>query len=619
MAKPVIFVSYSHLDEIEKDRLLTQIRVLHKADLIDVWSDDRIGAGADWESEINNAMSEAEVAILLISANFLNSDFILRKEVPTLLERRKIEGLIVFPIIAKSCAWKKIDWLTKMNVRPKNGKPIWGSGESDVDYELSVITEEIAEVISKKKNLSGSPAESIDTSLGSTRLSLDLWADLITRTPKLADRILHEEPFLAKDKLFEKLDDFLNASFERGLTVEIYSDLFRTKELVYSTGELRTILLSAVTLNYNTPGPVKWLINETVKALRQDEASSDSIIYKTWEYLCRKYCNHLSEYHRPDVLERISMAAIDLANGRDYDFLYRFFNFLYMQLETDTLSIKKVAEHLQRYDDTLGNNPASNTNFLERLKRLIGIGINISTHGLHDIPPLSLGMAMITDSTYCDYKFESMIFPLTIFDYSKIRGVLPKNLKANPKDPYLFRIISEHNESLFNLLTSEVFSIIELCQQFESNAQYCWDVPTVIEWLALADCEDKSYPWGNTPPTPSHANLHFGKNPSKLRPVGSHPLGISKYGVHDCCGNVHEIVRISFENNFPNDFRLAGGCYQNHDAFSSCQIIRRFKSKKEDNRNNVGLRLIRYDVSDKKKREEVLSKFLNSNQLNIVI
>ncbi|MCJ7600508.1 MAG: TIR domain-containing protein [Desulfobulbaceae bacterium] len=620
MTEPVIFVSYSHRDEVEKNKLITHLCVLHKADLINVWNDDRIGAGSDWEREINDAMTEAEVAILLISANFLNSDFILRKEVPILLERRKNEGLIVFPIIAKSCAWKKIDWLTKMNVRPNNGTPIWGTPKKGVvDRELSVISEEVADVINKKKIAIDHPSNNLDKNnlnnfspiyIGSTKLNLDSLSDLITKTTNLANRLFHEESFIATDILFEKLEEFLDVSFERGLPVEIYSDIHNTKEIILSIHDLRIKLLSAVTLNSEGDGPLKWLVKETAKALKKKQVLSDSIPYKVWEYICRRYCNHLSEYHNHKILERISTVAIELTNSRDYDLLYRFFNFLYTQLESDTLSIRKVAELLQLYDDELGNN--AEPSFLERLKRLIGTGINISIHGLHDIPPFSPDMTMIKNSTYCDYTFESMIFPLTIYDYSSIRGVLPKNLRENSKDPYLFKLVSEYKESLFNLLASEVFSIVQLCQQFESNAQYCWDVPTLIEWLALADCEDKPYPWGNTPPTPSHANLHFGTRPSKLRPVGSHPLGVSKYGVHDCCGNVHEIVRISFENNFPDDFRLAGGCYQNHDAFSSCQIIRRFKSKNDDNRKNIGLRLLRYEISDRRKRKETLERFLSS-------
>jgi hypothetical protein len=142
MTQPVIFISYSHKDKKEKDRLLSHLSVLQYQRLIGLWSDDRIGAGADWEQEISEAMTQAKVAILLISANFLTSDFILGEEVPTVLKRRQSEGLTVFPVIAKACAWEEVDWLTEMNVRPKNGRPIWG-GSRRVDEDLAAIAMEV--------------------------------------------------------------------------------------------------------------------------------------------------------------------------------------------------------------------------------------------------------------------------------------------------------------------------------------------------------------------------------------------------------------------------------------------------------------------------------------------
>jgi tetratricopeptide (TPR) repeat protein len=147
MPQPVIFISYSHKDEKEKDRLLSHLGVLQGEGLIDLWSDDRIGAGADWEQEINEAMTQARVAILLISVSFLNSGFILGKEVPALLKRRQDEGLTVFPVIAKACVWEEVEWLTKMNVRPKYGRPIWGAGGRRVDEDLAEIAKEVAAIV----------------------------------------------------------------------------------------------------------------------------------------------------------------------------------------------------------------------------------------------------------------------------------------------------------------------------------------------------------------------------------------------------------------------------------------------------------------------------------------
>jgi len=150
MTKPLVFISYSHKDEKEKDRLISHLGVLEHSGLIDLWVDDKIEGGIDWEDKIKQEIAKANIAILLISANFLNSEFILSKEVPDFLKRRQDEGLKVFPIIAKPCVWETFAWLAKMNVRPKNGVPIWSSNNNKaIDDRLATITREIKEIVQK--------------------------------------------------------------------------------------------------------------------------------------------------------------------------------------------------------------------------------------------------------------------------------------------------------------------------------------------------------------------------------------------------------------------------------------------------------------------------------------
>jgi hypothetical protein len=146
MNKPRVFVSYSHKDEDEKDRLLTHLGVLRPS-LIEIWSDDQLVAGDEWEVELSRVIKSARVAILLITADFLTSKFILQEEVPRLLQRRKKEGLIVFPVIAKACSWEAIDWLTRMQVRPRNANPVWGQQGSHVDEDLKSIALEVATIV----------------------------------------------------------------------------------------------------------------------------------------------------------------------------------------------------------------------------------------------------------------------------------------------------------------------------------------------------------------------------------------------------------------------------------------------------------------------------------------
>src|SRR5687768_16777803 len=119
---PSVFISYSHKDEVWKERLASHLGVLEKQELLDLWDDQRIEAGEEWFDEIEVAINHVDVAVLLVSADFLNSKFILEEEVPRFLQRRVADGLNVFPVIVRPCLWKRVSWLSRLLVRPKDGK-----------------------------------------------------------------------------------------------------------------------------------------------------------------------------------------------------------------------------------------------------------------------------------------------------------------------------------------------------------------------------------------------------------------------------------------------------------------------------------------------------------------
>ena len=133
MAKPTVFISYSHKDEEWKDRLVTHLGVLQSQGLLDLWDDRRIEAGEAWHQEIEEAMSAASVGVLLVSADFLTSKFILGEEVPRLLQRRDEAGIRIFPIVIRPCAWQRVGWLARMQVRPKDGRPLSAGAGHQVD------------------------------------------------------------------------------------------------------------------------------------------------------------------------------------------------------------------------------------------------------------------------------------------------------------------------------------------------------------------------------------------------------------------------------------------------------------------------------------------------------
>ena len=147
MAHPRIFVSHSHADTKQKERLLKHLTPLDNAVEFDVWTDTKIGGGETWEPAIENALSTADVAILLVTADFLSSDFIRHKEVPSVLKHRENGGMRLYPILAKACAWQAVSWLEQTQIRPVAAKPVWRSGGRYGDDELARIALELLAII----------------------------------------------------------------------------------------------------------------------------------------------------------------------------------------------------------------------------------------------------------------------------------------------------------------------------------------------------------------------------------------------------------------------------------------------------------------------------------------
>ena len=176
-----IFISYSHKDEKWKERVVTHLGVLQE---LEVWDDRKIEAGEDWFPEIEKAINESHAAILLITANFLTSQFILNVEIPRLLKRRAKEGMRVFPLIIKPCAWDEIRWLKNMQVRPKDGRPLSGGTEHQKDTDLAAFAKEIKKLLRvtespKDNEISGTvpPEKVLLAKLPTTNLDLLARAD----------------------------------------------------------------------------------------------------------------------------------------------------------------------------------------------------------------------------------------------------------------------------------------------------------------------------------------------------------------------------------------------------------------------------------------------------------
>jgi hypothetical protein len=101
-----VFVSYSHRDSDWLDRIRVHLKPLERDYAIDVWDDRKIRAGANWRKEIELALRSARVALLVVSADFLASEFIFNNELPPLLDAAANEGAVVLSLIVSPCRFR---------------------------------------------------------------------------------------------------------------------------------------------------------------------------------------------------------------------------------------------------------------------------------------------------------------------------------------------------------------------------------------------------------------------------------------------------------------------------------------------------------------------------------
>jgi hypothetical protein len=184
-----LFCSYSHKDESLRDELETHLKLLQRQGLLRAWHDRKIEAGEEWKQKIDENLERAEIILLLVSADFIASDYCFDIEMKRAMERHDRGEAHVIPVFLRPCDWKGAPF-GKLQGLPTDAEPVTSARWSSHDEAFTLVARGIRAAVEQFH------AQRVVTRPSSSVLHSDLFAALKKllngRTPPSAERVRDE-------------------------------------------------------------------------------------------------------------------------------------------------------------------------------------------------------------------------------------------------------------------------------------------------------------------------------------------------------------------------------------------------------------------------------------------
>ena len=142
-----IFISYSHDDVKWLEKLKKHLKGLKNYYDFDEWDDQRLKASDEWEKEISEALERSTIAICLVSASFMASDYIMGNELPPLFNKANHNGTKIIPLMVSACGVFEDCWLSKYQAAGSPQKTLSECTEAEVERRLADLMRDLKELI----------------------------------------------------------------------------------------------------------------------------------------------------------------------------------------------------------------------------------------------------------------------------------------------------------------------------------------------------------------------------------------------------------------------------------------------------------------------------------------
>ena len=138
-----LFISYSHRDGDWLKRLRVHLRPLERDYALDIWDDTLIQAGVNWFDEVEKAIQSAKAGLLVVSADFLASDFIANNELPRLLDAAQNDGAVIMSLIVSPSRFKSTK-LARFQALNDPSRPLINVTKGEQEQILAEVSDKIA-------------------------------------------------------------------------------------------------------------------------------------------------------------------------------------------------------------------------------------------------------------------------------------------------------------------------------------------------------------------------------------------------------------------------------------------------------------------------------------------
>ncbi len=208
MSAPSVFFSYSHADEAMRDQIEKQLSTLKRQGVIETWHDRKIEPGQDFAQSIDDHINQDQIILLLVSSDFIASNYCYEIELERAMERHNAGEAIVIPVILRACDWHPLSF-GKLQAVPRDGKPIkqW----PDVDEAMLQVAQAVrqAAVRWQKPSAPGPASRAVPAAEARPRS-----ASLAPRSSnlRLAKAFTQRDKDRFKDETFEYIAKFMENS-----------------------------------------------------------------------------------------------------------------------------------------------------------------------------------------------------------------------------------------------------------------------------------------------------------------------------------------------------------------------------------------------------------------------